>query len=379
MPRKAPARRHAGISRPVRQERDRKVGHPDQGQRGDCGLTASSIESLAWPAYPSSISPLISWEKPMPPSVTVARAGKVSLPLSRPSARAWRTAFSISRWAVTPNALRNFRMLALKTSSFMATSFTPVPAGTTLLSSACPVVYHLDRHHQPLPAWPLAGGRFPLLALRSRPTIQIVASACRRCRRCPRRTEFVSRRDLRYLLRQARFGHNLANALDEGCGAERFLPQDHLNSRIQPCMILDRKVARSDDNDRDLVPDRMLLHLCYELKSVHLRHHQIKNDDVRNAFPELVEGDTPILGLDQQPCLGSQPGANALSLDCVILDDQDPGWSGRRSIFRNQIHQLLAVDRLREIPNGPQRHAMPPLVYDRRHDGRNICKLRVAA
>src|SRR5215510_13922629 len=345
MSRKAPAPRHAGVSRPVRQERGRKVGHPDQGQRGDRGLTASSIESVACPAYPSSISPLISWEKLMPPSVTVARAGKVSLPLSRPSARAWRTAFSISRWAVTPSALRNFRMLALKTSSFMATSFAPVPAGTTPASPvlACPVVYPL------------------------RPT----------SRRCPRRTEFVSRRDLRYLLRQARFGHNLANALDEGCGAERLLPQDHLNSGIQPRMILDRKVVRSDDNDRDLVPDRMLLHLCYELKSVHLWHHQIENDDVRNAFPEPVEGDTPILGLDQQPCLGSQPGANALSLHCVILDDQDPGWSGRRSVFRNQIHQLLAVDRLREIPTGPQRHTMPPLVYDRSHDGRNVCKLQI--
>src|SRR5215471_959720 len=130
-----------------RSSRARSKG--DQGQRGDRGLTASSIESVACPAYPSSISPLISWEKLMPPSVTVARAGKVSLPLSRPSARAWRTAFSISRWAVTPSALRNFRMLALKTSSFMATSFAPVPAGTIPACPvlACPVVYRLDRHH----------------------------------------------------------------------------------------------------------------------------------------------------------------------------------------------------------------------------------------
>src|SRR5262249_32263681 len=111
--------------------------------------------------------------------------------------------------------------------------------------------------------------------------------------RCPRRTEFVSRREFRYLLRQARFGHNLANALDEGCGAERLLPQDHLNSGIQPRMILDRKVARSDDNDRDLVPDGMLLHLCYELKSVHLWHHQIENDDVRNASPSRSRATRP--------------------------------------------------------------------------------------
>jgi hypothetical protein len=35
-----------------------------------------------------------------------------------PSAKPCRTAFSISRWAVTPNLLRNLRMLVLKTSSF---------------------------------------------------------------------------------------------------------------------------------------------------------------------------------------------------------------------------------------------------------------------
>src|SRR5262245_47729405 len=89
-------------------------------------------------------------------------------------------------------------------------------------------------------------------------TIQIVASACRRGRRCTRHTEFLSRRYLPYLLRQARSGHNLANALDEGSGAERLLLQDHLNSGIQPRMILGGKVKRSHDDDRDLVPDWML-------------------------------------------------------------------------------------------------------------------------
>src|SRR5262249_52495854 len=191
MSRKAPAPRHAGISRPVRRERDRKVGHPDQGQRGDRGLTASSIEPVACPAYPSSISPLISWEKLMPLSVTVARAGKFSLPLSRPSARAWRTAFSISRWAGTPSALSNLRMVGCKVFLFLATLFPSRPGGPPPASPvlACPVVYHL---RPPSPA------------------LARVALA-----RCPRLTEFVSRRDLRYLLRQVRFGHNLANALDE--------------------------------------------------------------------------------------------------------------------------------------------------------------------
>src|SRR6187399_3178105 len=55
----------------------------------------------------------------MPPTVSVILAGSASVPLSRPPATASRTAFSISRWEVTPTVLRNRRMLVLSTSSFM--------------------------------------------------------------------------------------------------------------------------------------------------------------------------------------------------------------------------------------------------------------------
>ena len=153
-----------GISRPVPQGRDRKMGGSDQGQRRERGLARpraasglrtgggsgrrmpedqdqierrpaasinsarrSRIDSAAMRAgdaraaagHSNSISPLISCENPIPASVTVAWAGIFSFPLSLPSARAWRTAFSISRWAVTPSVLRNLRMLVLNTSSFI--------------------------------------------------------------------------------------------------------------------------------------------------------------------------------------------------------------------------------------------------------------------
>jgi hypothetical protein len=83
---------------------------------GDTGLLIRQKGQSYWSR---SISPLISSERPIPPSVTVASAGSLSLPLSLPSAKPCRTAFSISRWAVTPNLLRNLRMLVLKTSSFI--------------------------------------------------------------------------------------------------------------------------------------------------------------------------------------------------------------------------------------------------------------------
>src|SRR5216684_1553055 len=103
------------------------MGGPDQGERRQRGLIGD---------HSSSISPLTSCERPIPPSVTVALAGNRSLPLSLPSAKAWRTAFSISRWALTPSVLRNFRMLVLNTSSFMIASFTPLYLGTRRRSAA---------------------------------------------------------------------------------------------------------------------------------------------------------------------------------------------------------------------------------------------------
>src|SRR5262249_8526086 len=99
------------------------------GRRSDDLENLSAREQLlqGLPAliYSSSISPLISCEKAIPPSVTVALAGNFSLPLSRPSAKAWRTAFSISPWALTPSPLRDLRMLPLNTSSFMIPSLAP--------------------------------------------------------------------------------------------------------------------------------------------------------------------------------------------------------------------------------------------------------------
>src|SRR5262245_59841288 len=99
--------------------------------------------------YPSSISPLISCFSSTVPRVIVAVAASFSLPLSRPSDNAWRTAFSISRWAPTPSVLRNLRMLALKTSSFIDRLLLPrtrtprnLPTNRRFTASDCANIPH---------------------------------------------------------------------------------------------------------------------------------------------------------------------------------------------------------------------------------------------
>src|SRR5215470_15260616 len=73
-------------------------------------------------AHASSTSPSTSKCKSTPPIVNAALAGSASSPLILPLATASRTARSISRCAVTPTFLRNFRTLVLRMSSFMVAS-----------------------------------------------------------------------------------------------------------------------------------------------------------------------------------------------------------------------------------------------------------------
>src|SRR5258708_9024512 len=88
---------------------------------GDCrDQEADGDPALRRRRYSSSISPSISCLRATPDKVRVTLALRVSLPLSLPALTASRTAFSISRWEVTPTAFRNLRIDMFKRSSAIA-------------------------------------------------------------------------------------------------------------------------------------------------------------------------------------------------------------------------------------------------------------------
>ena len=74
----------------------------------------------ATPPKAHAMRPSIATLIASPSMVSVIFAGSVSPPLSRPSASAFSTACSISRWDCTPTLFRNLRMLMLKVSGFTA-------------------------------------------------------------------------------------------------------------------------------------------------------------------------------------------------------------------------------------------------------------------
>src|SRR5262249_45815791 len=174
--------RHTGISRPVRQQRDRKVGHPDQGQRGDRGLTASSIESVALPGL-SQLDFAVDLVGEADAAERHRRAGGEGLIAFEPALHKG-LADRLFDLALGGHAERLEKLPNAGVEDVFVHGHLrcTCPSRHDSPVLACPVVYHLRPPSQPLPAWPLAGGRSPLLALRSRPTIQIVASACRRRR-----------------------------------------------------------------------------------------------------------------------------------------------------------------------------------------------------
>ena len=68
-------------------------------------------------SHASAILPVTTTSRGRPCTATVAVASSVSSPRNSPALSCSRTASSISRWAVTPSVLRNFRTDMLKTSS----------------------------------------------------------------------------------------------------------------------------------------------------------------------------------------------------------------------------------------------------------------------
>src|SRR5215831_557534 len=114
----------AAISQAVVQERDCCADHdrPHRipcAQRNGISFGGDDLAKSLARAHPNSRSLSISNLRLMPPIVTTAFAGRLGLSFSCPFETASRTAFSISRWAVTPNVLRNFRTLVLRASSSM--------------------------------------------------------------------------------------------------------------------------------------------------------------------------------------------------------------------------------------------------------------------
>ena len=107
-------------------------------------------------------------------------------------------------------------------------------------------------------------------------------------------------------------------------------------------------------------------------KSVHFRHHEIEQDQVRPVALEARQRLATVRRLLHDPLLPLQPAAGALALVRIVVHQQDARRPRRRAKPLHQGAEPVAVDRLGEVAGGAERHAAALLVQDRDHDHREF-------
>ncbi len=139
-------------------------------------------------------------------------------------------------------------------------------------------------------------------------------------------------------------------------GCECPLHQDRFNAGIQSLAIFFGKIASCENNDGDATPCRMLLYFRYELKPVHLRHHEVENYDIRLGL--LAAGLAQRVHFRpqlSQPVLWFEPGSQVLALHCVIFDHKHPRRPLTRPKSPHEVNQLVPINRLGEISGSTER------------------------
>ena len=163
-------------------------------------------------------------------------------------------------------------------------------------------------------------------------------------------------------------------------GCECPLHQDRFNAGIQSLAIFFGKIASCENNDGDATPCRMLLYFRYELKPVHLRHHEVKNNDIRLALLAA--------GLAQRvhfrPQLSSQCCGSSQDRRCSRCVMSSSTTSTRVSPSRALNRRMRSTSLSRSIglvryPEAPSVMPLPTLIDDGGHDHRNIGERRIAA
>src|SRR5258708_4678481 len=105
--------------------------------------------------------------------------------------------------------------------------------------------------------------------------------------------------------------------------ASRFGHELH-NSAIEPSAVRFAQVGgRRHHDDRNIAECRITLEHLEEFEPVHLRHHEIEQDQIRSAFPKSLESLSTILGFNDAPALAGERRRQQSPCPLVILDDKN--------------------------------------------------------
>ena len=107
---------------------------------------------------------------------------------------------------------------------------------------------------------------------------------------------------------------------------QHFVPiallNDTLDAAIKPVAVIIRQVLGGNDHYRDVLPVGPFAKFVEELKPIHLRHHQIENDDVGPRGGKRFDCDLAVLRFRYFPPDRLKRLTYSAANDLVIVDQE---------------------------------------------------------
>ena len=153
---------------------------------------------------------------------------------------------------------------------------------------------------------------------------------------------------------------------------DRALLDDPGHHAVQAPAVLGRQVLGRQDDDRDGPPRLALAQHLEELEAVHLRHHQVEQDEPGRRRRQPLQRDPAVLGLVDGPPGALQHAAHQLAGRRVVLDEEDAAGRRVAPVLGQHRRQPGPVDRLGEIVGRPERVPRVAVVHDGHHDDRDL-------
>src|SRR5262245_46968019 len=90
---------------------------------------------------------------------------------------------------------------------------------------------------------------------------------------------------------------NPPDPLDQLCWTKSFRDQHGFDAGVQARAVLRLELQRGDDDDWNVSPGRFLLQSRDNLETVHFRHHEIEQDQVRFTLLQTLKRFPSVRGL----------------------------------------------------------------------------------
>ena len=96
---------------------------------------------------------------------------------------------------------------------------------------------------------------------------------------------------------------------------------------MTPALIFLGQLAGGDHDDRDIAAALALTQRVHEFEPVHLRHHQVQEDQRRPGLGDAFERHPPVLRQGHSPTLAFEVALQQFPDRGIVLDHQHPSRS----------------------------------------------------